>query len=1140
MALLVLLLLGVSASAQTKHWIGGSGNWADAAHWSFTPNGPGGAGMPRANEDVVIAPRTNSTITLPAQAWCRDLRIDAANSTVHVRGTVNSELHMAGAWSMAGAVQWDYRGDVRLIVRSGGVELDLRGVPLKGRLVLDGAGTWSMISDLVMAQGLPIVMMQGDLITNGNLLKAEALRFEGRKAKRLFAGNSAVVLNEVPDASALQKTLVPGSSTLVVNGDTRAWGLPLLGALEAERDMNVCGTGPGQTAFIVDAQLTTNYNGYGVRCRGQCNATVTVSVSGGVGPFTYQWLNGGPPTATWTAACGGPQIVIVTDVGQGVSCPAQVQVSEPGPLGVIFFGAGTPPTCAGVCDGSRTALAVGGVTPHTYNWNNGSGGTSSFFGLCAGINTLSIVDANGCSFDTTFFFNVLPIVPGLSFTEPTCFDQCNGSAQVNPTGGTGNLNITWSPAPPVGQGTTNASGLCAGNYTVTIGDANGCDTTLAFVITEPPPILVSQSIVDATCSASCDGSATISASGATGPFTFLWTPAPGTGQGTGAVTGLCQGNYTVRITDQASGCDTLFSVLIEAPDALELQSTVADASCSNTCDGAIQVTASGGTAPYQYQWSPAPPIGQGTSSVSGLCAGVWQLLLTDAVGCDTTVNYTVAAPPVLDPQLSTTDVSCAGLCDGEASATVSGGTPGYTYLWTPAPPTGQGTATASGLCAGSYSLLINDFNGCDTTLTFVIEEPLPLEAVPTQSDVTCGGLCDGTASAAVSGGTAGYTYVWNPAPGGGQGTADATGLCAETYTLLITDDNGCELSVPFVIEDAVPIELSLQVLPASCPGVCDGSAGVIASGGEAPYSYFWSPAPAAGQGTANVTGLCPQAYTLTVTDALGCDTTIAFTVDQPLPIEAVSTVTDASCANECDGSIALVATGGTGTYTYLWSPVPGAGQGTATAGQLCAGNWSVTITSGVCDTTLTFEILEPAPLTVGVVSSVATCPGECDGTASAAVSGGTPGYTYLWSPAPGAGQGSPNATGLCAGSYSLLVGDAHGCDTTIVIVIDEPLPLLADPSQTDLTCGSTCDGTASVSVSGGKRWHCGLHLPLEPCSGWRSRHGRCDRTLRRCLHLADHRRQRLRTQRSLPDRGCGSDRAFLASASGELPWCLRW
>ncbi|MEX1132524.1 MAG: hypothetical protein WEC15_04800, partial [Flavobacteriales bacterium] len=125
MALLVLMLLGVGATAQTKYWIGGSGNWSEGARWSFTQNGPGGAGIPRANEDVVIAPVGDATITLPAQAWCRDLRIDAGGRNVQLRGSAPAELHVAGGWSMIGGVRWNYMGDVRLSMRRGGVELDL-------------------------------------------------------------------------------------------------------------------------------------------------------------------------------------------------------------------------------------------------------------------------------------------------------------------------------------------------------------------------------------------------------------------------------------------------------------------------------------------------------------------------------------------------------------------------------------------------------------------------------------------------------------------------------------------------------------------------------------------------------------------------------------------------------------------------------------------------------------------------------------------------------------------------------------------------------------------------------------------------------------------------------------------------------
>ena len=145
-------------------------------------------------------------------------------------------------------------------------------------------------------------------------------------------------------------------------------------------------------------------------------------------------------------------------------------------------------------------------------------------------------------------------------------------------------------------------------------------------------------------------------------------------------------------------------------------------------------------------------------------------------------------------------------------------------------------------------VLITDANGCDTTITFLINEPPPLQATPSQTDVTCGGLCDGIAGVVVTGGVSPYTYVWTPAPGSGQGTPTASGLCAGPISVLITDANGCTLSVDFIILDAVPLELSLQVLPATCPGVCDGSAGVIVTGGLAPYGYLWTPAPGTGQG----------------------------------------------------------------------------------------------------------------------------------------------------------------------------------------------------------------------------------------------------------------------------------------------------
>lgn len=1065
--LLAFVLVGMvqRVSAQTKYWTGGNGNWDDAMRWSLVPGGAGGAGVPRVNEDVVIAASVPIAIALRTTGWCKALTVDATNAAVQLTGPVKADLNIAGAWVLLGQVEWNARGRVHLTVRREGVEVDLRGSSIAGDVVLDGNGSWSFLSDLNCLGDLRL--KQGTLIANGNRIGARSLIAEGVGRKEVIAGSAVFMLQNEPDRNALRDVLRPASSVLVVNGNVRPWNILQGDVIGGDRDINVCGTGAGQTPFTVNAQLVTNFNGFGVRCRGDCNATVTVTVTGGSGNFSFSWLNGGPPSATWTTACGGPQLVIVTDLGQGISCPAQVNVSEPAPVGVIFFGQGTPPTCADVCNGTRTALAIGGVSPHTYNWNNGAGTNSSFSNLCAGTNTLRITDANGCIKDTTFIFNLAPIAPNLTFLPASCSGDCSGQASVAPSGGTGNYTVLWTPAPGSGQGTFTASGLCAGNYSVTVRDANLCNTTVTFTITEPLPIIPALVTTNATCSGTCNGTATVTPSGAVGPYTYFWSPVPGGGQATNAATGLCEGSYMVRVTDQASGCDTLVTVAIAAPPAIDVQGTVTDASCANICDGEVILVVLGGTGPYSYFWSPAPPTGQGTASISGLCDGDRAVTVTDAVGCDSTLTFTVNAPPPLTPALVTVDVSCAGACDGTATVTVTGGVGPYTYLWAPPPTAGQGTPAITGLCAGNYSLTVGDANGCDTTLTFIILEPPPLTAVPSQTNVTCGSLCDGTASVVVSGGTTPYTNLWTPAPPVGQGTPNATGLCAGTYNVLTTDANGCTLNTSFTILDAAPILISLQLTPASCPDVCDGGAGVIVSGGIAPYTYDWDPAPGAGQGTSAATGLCAQAYSLTITDAVGCDSTISFTISAPLPIVPNPTQTDITCAGSCNGTITLAPTGGNGTYSYLWAPVPPSGQGTANATNLCAGAWQVTITSGGCDTTITITLLAPPPIVASVVPMNATCTNACDGSATVSASGGTPPLTYAWTPAPGSGQGTATVDGLCPGPHSVTVSDASGCDTVLTFTVLAPPPILPGLATTPETCSGPCTGTASVAPIGG-------------------------------------------------------------------------
>jgi gliding motility-associated-like protein len=1061
------LLLCGAVRAEERHWVGGSGQWNDRAHWSATANGATGVSVPGPEDAVFIEPGAALTVQLGKNTELGDLTVLATHGPVTLQGS-GGRMRVNGGITLRGSVVWAWPGLVELTAGNGLAELDLHGIPLGGDLRFTGGGTWSMRSDLVLGDRGTVVLDHGTLATNGNMLRAGRLRLADRGAK-LMAGSSVVFLAEPVEGA--RHAVDPGTSRLLVGGVQVEWG-PLTAAAGEARAQNVCATAVGQTPFVIDAQLMSNYNGYGVSCHGVCNGKVRVVVTGGVGPFVYNWV-GGPSTALWNNVCPGNQIVIVTDQGQGVSCATTVQVTDPALLSVIFTGT-TPPSCAGVCNGSSTVFAVGGVPGYSYSWNNGAGTGASFNQLCPGSNHLRVTDANDCSFDSTFVFPVQPIQPHLTTTDVQCANACDGTAQVAPTGGSGSFTYNWGPGNPAGDGTSGVTGLCAGNYTVTIQDANGCDTTLQFQITQPPPIVPNATHVDATCGGLCDGTASVVPTGGSGSYSYSWSPTPGGGGGSATATGLCEGQYTVTITDNASGCDTVVAITIDAPPAIVPTPASTNATCATSCNGTASAPATGGIAALTYTWTPNVN-GQGTPNAVQLCPGTYSVLISDGT-CDTTVQFTITAPPPISPSITITQASCAGQCDGAATVVATGGSGTLTYNWQPGNPAGDGTPSVTGLCAGAWSVTISDANGCDTTLQFTITEPPPLTLTGTKTNVTCGGSCNGTATVNATGGTPGYTFVWSPVPPQGQGTASVSQLCAGTWTVTVTDAHGCQKVRTYNIQAPPVLEAFITATPASCPGVCDGSAQAIASGGTPLYTYTWTPTPSSGQGSPGVSGLCPGPGTLTVSDAAGCDTTIAFLIDAPAPIVVDPTETDASCSGSCDGSIVLSTTGGSGAYTYAWTP-SSAGSG-ASATNLCPGIYQVTVTSGSCDTTLNFTINQPPPLAVDLVTTPASCADACDGTAS--LTGDLAGLNFQWQPEPGGGQGTASATGLCAGSYTVTATNAAGCDTVISFSITAPPALVLGGTQTDLSCSGNCNGTATVTPSGGSPGYTYSWSPVPP------------------------------------------------------------
>ncbi len=287
------------------------------------------------------------------------------------------------------------------------------------------------------------------------------------------------------------------------------------------------------------------------------------------------------------------------------------------------------------------------------------------------------------------------------------------------------------------------------------------------------------------------------------------------------------------------------------------------------------------------------------------------------------------------PVTATNGTSNCNPCTGTSTATATGGTPPYTYMWNTVPV--QTTQTATGLCPGTYIVTVNDqacFVGFDT---ITIAAPNAVTVTATSTNVACNGQSTGTAQATPVGGTAPYTYVWNSSPP--QNTQNAVGLAAGTYTVTITDANGCtSTAVVTITQPGLLIATTSQMTLINCFGGNTGSAAASPGGGTPPYTYSWSTVPV--QNTATATGLTAGTYTVTVTDANNCTVTSTITITQPNQLLSPVTSTPDTCS-QGTGAAGTLVTGGTGPYAYVWSP---SGGNNAIASGLTPGIYTVTVT----------------------------------------------------------------------------------------------------------------------------------------------------------------------------------------------------
>ncbi len=796
-----------------------------------------------------------------------------------------------------------------------------------------------------------------------------------------------------------------------------------------------------------------------VTCNALCNGSATSVGGGGVTPYSYSW-NTTPvqTTANATGLCAGNYTVTITDAN-GCTKTASMAITQPAAISssVTF----TAATC-GNNNGSATVTASGGVSPYTYSWSPSGGSAANATGLGAGIYTVTITDANNCTATQTVN---IPNANGPSATLSQtgtilCSGQCTGAVTSNVSGGTTPYTYSWSNS----QTTQNISGLCAGTYTLVVTDFTGCTSVQVITISQPPAISTSNTTINVTCNNLCNGSATTAPSGGTSPYGYSWNTLPV--QTTAAATGLCAGSYTVTITD-ANSCTYTASVVITQPPVILPAITSSPATCGNN-NGTATVSVSGGVSPYGYSWSTTPI--QTTATATALGAGSYTVTITDANNCTATqaVNIINSNGPSIT--LSQTSIPCNGQCIATATASVSGGSTPYNYSWNSTPV--QTTATATGFCAGPYTVTVTDANSCTITAAMIITQPPPIVTSNTVANVTCNSLCNGSATTAPSGGVSPYTYSWNTSPV--QTNATATGLCAGLYMVTITDANGCTYTAAVTVTQPAPLTASIPtVVNVACNGNCTGSASAMASGGTSAYSYSWSTTPV--QTTVAASGLCAGPYTVTITDANGCTSTANVNITQPPPIISPVSFTAATCGNS-NGSATVSVSGGTSPYTYSWSP---SGGSAANATGLAAGIYTITITdANNCTATQTVNITSTPAVTLNATSTPAACNGQCTGTATANVLTGTTPYTYSWSNS----QTTQNISALCLGTYTLTVTDSNGCTQTASITVGTTggPTAAASASATTIELGNSSQLNATGGVT--YQWSPSAGLACTTCA----------------------------------------------------------
>tara|TARA_R110000868_G_scaffold92579_4_gene256902 strand:+ start:10654 stop:16371 length:5718 start_codon:yes stop_codon:yes gene_type:complete len=801
-----------------------------------------------------------------------------------------------------------------------------------------------------------------------------------------------------------------------------------------------------------------------VSCYGGNDGSIQINALGGTAPYEYAIDDGFGFQVSDTFNDLAPRTYVVT-VRDNNLCEFATTVEIIEPLQISVTETISDVSSTGGSDGSITLEVSGGTEPYTYSWS-GPGitiprTTKDIDVLVTGNYTVEITSPgnlggiDGCYHSQPFFVSEPgPLsINNITPTDVSCFGEARGSIATTVTGeGTITYDWTFADGSPIlisnSTDGPNITGIVAGSYMLTVTDINTTSSSAPIIINQPTEALSITNVIttDISCFEGVNGSVQIEAQGGTGAYIYSLDGV--TYQNSPIFNGLAQGRITAYVRD-GNNCDFIYPIPVVINEPQELNFVIdlqQPLSAANAADGAITITASGGTGNLSYSWiGPTGFTPINSNVLENLPGGDYLVTITDenyalnnGAGCILVSQQpiTIAEPGQLIVSLNqTVFLECNGDDFAEITATVQGGIAPYTFEWFRIEngndiQLADDTEIIGNLTAGAYFVRVTDTNTITVDATsIIIDQPDLLEITEDSiTDVLCSGAGTGSIAISVQGGTLPYTYEWS----NGAVTEDLTNIAAGEYSVLIFDDNGCLAESTFIVatpDDALQI-VDTTLMDVSEYQANDGSIALEVSGGSEPYTIAWTRI-SDGQNVGNQTtlsNLAPDSYEVLITDANGCTVTEIYEVVQPDIV--AETIIQPTCAGESNGSIEVLVNKGNGVFTYSWST----GETTSGISGHGGGSYSVTITGfGDGPIIRTYIILDSLPLEVNLGEDRVLCIGQ-ELVLNATVDNTD--AIYNWTSDNGFSSSESSVTINESGNYSVVVSNQNGCAATGSIFVD--------------------------------------------------------------------------------------------------------